>query len=73
MNVILQAATSQTYSVLCTGTGGSISKAVTLAPEGACSATPAVKARHVATSRAIAAARRAVATGTAGPRHSGGQ
>jgi hypothetical protein len=32
-----------------------------------------VKARHVATSRAIAAARRAVAAGSAGPRHSGGQ
>ena len=73
MNVVLQVATSQTYSVLCTGTGGWASKTVTLAPEGACSATPAAKARHVATSRAIAAARRAVATGTAGPRRSGGQ
>lgn len=73
MNVILQAATAQTYSVICTGTSGSISKTVTLAPEGACSATPAAKARHVATSRAIAAARRAVATGTAGPKRSGGQ
>ena len=73
MNVILQTATSQTYSVLCTGTGGSTSKTVTLTPEGACSATPAARARHVATSRAIAAARRAVATGTAGPRRSGGQ
>jgi hypothetical protein len=73
MNVILQAATAQTYSVLCSGTAGSITKAVTLAPEGACSATPAVKGRHVPIPRAIAAARRAVATGTAGPRRSGGQ
>lgn len=73
MNVILKAASSQTYSVLCTGSGGSISKTVTLEPEGACSATPAAKARHVATSHAIGAARRAVATGTAGPRRSGGR
>src|ERR1700749_3017403 len=51
MNVMLQAATSQTYSVLCTGTGGWASKTVTLTPEGACSATAAAKARHVTTSR----------------------
>jgi hypothetical protein len=73
MNVILQAATAQIYSVICTGTAGPISKTVALAPEGTCSATPAAKARHVATSRAIAAARHAVATGTAGPKRSGGQ
>jgi hypothetical protein len=73
INVMLQAATAQTYSVICTGMGGSISKTVTLAPDGACSATPAAKARRVATSRAIAAARHAVATGTAGPKRSGGQ
>jgi hypothetical protein len=74
MNVILQAAaTPQTYSVVCLANSGSISKTVTLAPEGSCSATPAAKARHVPTSRAIAAARHAVATGTAGPKRSGGQ
>jgi hypothetical protein len=73
MNVILQAATAQTYSVVCLGPSGEISKTVTLAPEGACSATPAAKARHVATSRAIAAARHAVATGTAGPKRTGGR
>jgi hypothetical protein len=73
MNVILQAATAQIYSVICTGTSGTISKTVALAPEGVCSATPAARARRVATSRAIAAARHAVATGTAGHRRSGGQ
>jgi hypothetical protein len=73
MNVVLQAAAAQAYSVVCLANDGSISKTVTLAPEGACSASPAAKARHVATSRAIAAARRAVATGTAGPKRSGGQ
>jgi hypothetical protein len=73
MNVMLQAATAQSYTLVCTGPGGTISKTVVLGPEGACSATPAVRARHVATSRAIAAARRAVAAGTAGPRRSGGK
>jgi hypothetical protein len=73
MNVILQGASAQIYSIICTGSSGPISKTVTLAPEGACSATPAAKARRVGTSRAIAAARHAVATGTAGPRRSGGQ
>jgi hypothetical protein len=73
MNVILQASTAQIYSVICTGASGSISKTVALAPEGVCSATPSAKARRVSTTRAIAAARHAVATGTAGPRRSGAQ
>jgi hypothetical protein len=73
MNVMLQGAKSQSYTLVCTGPGGSITKTVALALEGACSATPAARTRHVATSRAIAAARRAVANGTAGARRSGGK
>jgi hypothetical protein len=73
MNVMLQGAKTQSYTLLCTGPGGAITKTVALAPAGACSATPAARARHVTTSRAIAAARRAVAAGTAGAKHSGGK
>lgn len=73
MNVMLQGASSQIYALVCTGPGGTVSKTVALEPEGSCSAKPAAKARHVQTSRAIAAARRAVAAGTAGARHSGGK
>jgi hypothetical protein len=48
MTVVLQASTAQTYTLNCMGASGSTSKAITLAlapVEGACSASPAVRAR----------------------------
>jgi hypothetical protein len=72
MTVTLQGTATQAYSLLCASPGGSASKTVTLAlapADGACTTSQA-KAHHGAPSRAIAAARKAVATGKAGPRRS---
>lgn len=74
MNVILQGTVSQAYTLKCTGDGGAAFKTATLAlapAAGACATSQAVRAHHGMQSRALAAARKAVATGTAGPRRSG--
>jgi hypothetical protein len=74
MNVILQATKAQTYTAICTGTGGSTSQSITLSmASGSCTTAQAVKGHHVVTTRAIAAARHAVATGTAGPKRTRAQ
>ncbi len=73
VNVQLQSPSEQSYTLVCTGTGMSASRTITLGlspVEGACTPTSAARSRRVVTSRAIAAARRAVATGTAGPKKS---
>lgn len=71
--VILQGAASQTYILLCSGAGlpGQTSVTLSVPSDAGCTTAQAVRSHRARFTPAIAAARRAVANGTAGgPRKS---
>lgn len=68
--VILQGTGAQTYTITCNGAGlpGQNAATLNLSPTESCTTAHAVRAHGYQIPRAVAAARRAVATGTSGPK-----
>ena len=69
--VILQGNTAQTYTLTCSGAGlpGESSVTLSLPPnEGQCTTAAAVRSHRLKLTRAVTAARQAVANGTSGPK-----
>ena len=73
MTVMLQSASAQSYTLQCSGESGLASQTVTLAMAsgGSACGTSSAARSHFPTSRAVVAARKAVASGTAGRRRPG--